>query len=118
MRIFQSVLLALCFVVIAVMLLTVSGGWSPVRGQIAPAMPACLPLDRMLATLSSEFSERPLFEAVTNDGSRMMVTANPDGTTWSAMTVDHAASACLRIVGTSWRAGAGTPVVPPAGTEG
>lgn len=117
MRVVKAILFGVCAALVMLFLL-VATSWmfaSKASGQTAPQMPQCGPLAEILSALSDRFQERVLFEAIANDGSRMLVTANPDGTTWSAMTVDLATVACLRIVGTSWRPGAAPP---PAGTEG
>lgn len=99
--------------------LALTGLFSPVHGQtVAESPPACGPLEQMIVYLAEHYHERILFEGIVNDGSRMMITANPDGSTWTAITVDLATTACLRIVGNSWRGGAQVFPVPSPGTEG
>jgi hypothetical protein len=115
MRIIEALLLGLGFVLLMVMALAFSGGFSPARGQTVTDMPACAPLEQRLTELWEKYGEVVLFQGTANDGSPMIVTVNPAGTSWSAMTVDGAATACLRIVGPSWRPGAAPP---PAGMEG
>lgn len=69
--------------------------------------PQCGPWPDVAAALSTKYGEAVLFEGLPIPGSsRIVITAKPDGTTWTALTVDAAGIACIRGAGGGWHTGA------------
>lgn len=84
----------------------------------APARAAtnCGSLADVLAGLRSTFGEEVLLQGADIDGRQFVLTANPDGSTWSILTRSPDATACIVLAGANWSAG--DPVAPPADEEG
>ena len=82
-----------------------------------PAGPQCGPWPDGAATLMTRFGETILFDGDPAPGqARVIITAKPDGSTWTALTVwPDGRTACQRSAGGGWRIGAAPP---PAGEEG
>lgn len=76
----------------------------PARAQSAPQ---CGPWDVVAAGLLSKYQEPVLFEGTPGPGGqRIVITAKPDGTTWTALTVSATGLACVRGAGGGWSMGA------------
>lgn len=85
---------------------------------VRPAQAAtvqCAGIADMLAQLDAKYGERQLFVGHADDGATIMVTANPNGTTWTALIMGESGKACIGALGASW-----SPGDPPGpqGTEG
>ena len=80
----------------------------------APAQ-QCGPLQQMLAQLSSTYRESALFTGAVKDGVSVIITANPQGSTWTALLSDGAGNPCIVALGPGWQPG-GVPAV--LGEEG
>jgi hypothetical protein len=78
-------------------LLWFSGG-SPSRAQT----PQCGALAEVLATLASRYNEVVVGDGEAGGGRTLLITATPDGATWTAVMV-HGELACLVASGVSWR---------------
>lgn len=68
----------------------------------AQADPRCGDADAVLRDLAARFGERAIWEGATSDGLRLVVTANPDGSTWTALVLNDAAQACPVGAGSAW----------------
>ena len=83
------------------------------------AMPAraatCAGMADILAQLSAKYGEMILWQGQMNDGSPLIITAAPDGTTWTLLGRDPDGRACLLSAGAEWRVGGEAPA---AGKEG
>jgi hypothetical protein len=92
-------------------------------GLITSALPAraqsglqCGRWDAVAAELLSRHAEQVLFEGTPGPGGhRIVITAKPDGTTWTALSVNAEGLACVRGLGDAWTAG-GRPAA--TGQEG
>lgn len=84
----------------------------------ARAQTICTGLADVLAGLRATYGETIMWVGVAENGQRLVLTANADGSTWTALTQSSAASDQLCFVGTgvTWNAGDGT--FPPSGSEG
>lgn len=118
MHILRAILLALSFAVICAILLVASGGWSPVRGQTEPYVAPCGPLAGQLAALRNGYGEVVLLQAAVDDGMRLIVTVNPNGTKWTAMLVNASGLACTQLFGPEWSGAPEVLPAPPPGIEG
>jgi hypothetical protein len=78
-------------------LLWFSGG-SPSRAQT----PQCGALAEVLAGLASRYNEVVVADGEAGGGRTLLITATPDGATWSAVMV-QGDMACLVSAGTNWR---------------
>lgn len=84
---------------------------------LAPANAAtCTGLADALARLATSYQEAVLWQGDTPQGERLIITANPDGTTWTAIVQPAPESACFIAAGNVWQIGEDAPA--PAGTEG
>lgn len=85
--------------------------------QAADASPApCTGLADLLARLEARYGEHMLWQGTGADGqSRLLVTAQPAGGTWTAMVQHPDGRVCLLATGESWQAGAAPA---PMGEEG
>ena len=100
-----------CWLALAVFL----GGSVFVSTAALSAPAQCGPLQQMLAQLSSTYRESALFTGAVKDGVSVIITANPEGSTWTALQLDGAGNACIVALGPGWQPG----VLPAAlGTEG
>ncbi len=71
----------------------------------------CASLADVLADLRVSHDEAIVWEGSTSGGQRLLVTAAPDGSTWTALAVDGP-RACLVAAGVSW-----SGVARPAGED-
>ena len=78
-----------------------------------PAAATCLALDRMLETLHRQFAEAPVFAGAGPMGATV-VTAAPDGSTFSVLSVHPDGIACLIGDGDGWS----VPPPPRPGKDG
>ena len=83
---------------------------------LAPAHAAtCAGVADALARLATTYREAVLWQGDTPQGERLLITATPDGTTWTAIVQPAPGQACFIAAGTVWQIGADAP---PAGKEG
>lgn len=75
----------------------------------------CAGLADVLAGLRTGYGELVLWQGFDRKGNRLIITANPDGSGWSALAQADADKFCMLFGGDSWSAG---DVAPPAGKEG
>jgi hypothetical protein len=80
----------------------------------AEAQAQCAGMADVMAGLSQRYGERVLMEAGGGD-TDVIITVNPDGTTWTALVIRPDGLACIVASGTSWTAG---PAPEPAGETG
>lgn len=85
-------------------------------GSAARAATDCGDLAATLEYLRTNYAEDVLWQGVGRDGRPVIITANPDGSTWSPLTRPETAIACIVVDGASWTAG--QPASAPAGEEG
>ena len=69
-----------------------------------------------LAALSDRYGEAVLWQGVAQDGTKMMLTAQPDGSSWTLMARQGDDRVCFLAAGTDWDFGGDAPA--PAGKEG
>ncbi|OYU38625.1 MAG: hypothetical protein CFE33_15145 [Pseudorhodobacter sp. PARRP1] len=88
---------------------------------LAPALPAatvsCAPAADLLQQLKAKFAEVPLFSgdlAGKGRGGKLIITANPNGSTWTALFAVADGKACIAATGGPFRPG--DPI--PLGQEG
>lgn len=67
-----------------------------------------------LRNLATKYNETAVWEGLAQDGVRLVITANPDGSTWTALALNGKGQACILGSGTRWQPG--TPVA--LGEEG
>lgn len=81
-----------------------------------PALAAsqCAPIKPMVEQLSKKFHEDQLFVGHLGGGESVVIAANPNGSTWTALTVSRDGKACIVAAGGQWSVGEKTPI----GTEG
>lgn len=76
----------------------------------------CGGISEVMASLSAKYGETSQWFGVLPNGQVLSITANPDGSTWTALGVQPDGTACVLSSGESWAAG--DMPVPPAGREG
>ena len=84
----------------------------------APALaaPQCTGLADALAWHHEQRGEVGIWKGISPDGSALMIVANPDGSSWSALVlIPDGKNICLLASGGSWQPG---DAPPPAGEEG
>lgn len=85
----------------------------PARAQTSPQ---CGAWPDVAAALSARYGEAVLFEGEPGPGGpRVVITAKPDGTTWTALSVDPSGLACIRAAGGGWHTGT---LPAPTGEQG
>lgn len=83
----------------------------------ARAQTLCTGVADALAGLRASYSETVLWEGVAQNGQRLILTVNPDGTTWTALTqLPGSNQVCFVGSGGAWSAG--DRAIPPLGMEG
>lgn len=84
----------------------------------ARAQPRCTGYIAAITSLQSNYAELILWEGIAVNGWRMILTVNPDGTSWTILVQEPVApdQVCFIAAGTAWSPGA-TPQ-PPLGKEG
>ena len=82
----------------------------------ARAETRCAGLTDALAALEAKYGEKLIWQGLSRDGQRLLVTANPDGSTWTAMIQADGSKVCFASSGESWAPGGAMPA--PQGTEG
>lgn len=101
-------------------MLLIAVAWIALAVFAAPAraQTTCRGMADALAGLRASYAEVVLWEGVAENGQRLILTANPDGTTWTALTQSPEASdqVCFVASGVVWSGGDRT--LPPPGTEG
>ena len=95
------------FALIALVLLTMA---TSARAELR-----CAGLADVLAGLRAGYDELVLWQGFDRKGNRLIITANPDGSGWSALAQADADKFCMLFGGDSWSVG---DVAPPAGKEG
>ena len=75
----------------------------------------CTGLADALAQLSAQYREEVLFQGQTTSGQRLIITAAPDGSTWTELVQPGPDRACPIGSGTGWQIGTDAT---PAGQEG
>lgn len=80
------------------------------------ASPQCAALAEVMRGLSARYGEARVWSGVLPNGQLLSITANPDGSSWTALAVQPDGMACLVSSGESWVQGG--PALPPAGQEG
>lgn len=88
-------------------LVFVTGGGLAARAQVAQ----CGGYADVLADLQASYGETSVWEGEVGTGQRLVVTAAPDGSTWTALVIEGA-MACLLSSGRSW-----SGVARPAGED-
>ena len=79
-------------------------------GIASPARAAtCAGVTDVLAQLSAKYGEVILWQGQMNDGSPLIITAAPDGSTWTLLGRDADGRACLLSAGTEWQVGGDVP---------
>jgi hypothetical protein len=78
------------------------------------AQQQCADAAQLLIQLQAKYAEVPLFVGTVSPGQTVIVTANPDGSTWTALIKAENGNACIGSAGVSWRAGE----PEPTGQEG
>ena len=84
----------------------------PSEGQSA----RCSGKADIMAQLDQRFGEQLLWQGLADNNHRLTVTANPDGTSWTALIERPDGSACPIASGKGWAVGAWS--TRPQGTEG
>ena len=103
----RAMVASLLFALIALALISL-----PVRAQTAP----CIGMADALGQLSDKYREVVLFQGAGRDGQVLVITANPDGSSWTAI-VQSGPKGCILGGGKRWQIGAAaTDAVP--GQEG
>lgn len=92
---------------IALMLLTIA---STARAEVR-----CGGLADVLADLRASYGELVMWQGRDRNGHQLLITANPDGTSWTALTLTDPEKVCLLTGGNHWFVG---DAAPPAGKEG
>lgn len=111
LNIVGGLMVALLVLIFALCLITAA---LPARAQTTsgPPIPRCAGWADMAVALARGYGESVLFEGDPPEGApRIVITVKPDGTTWTALTVDPSGLACIRGAGGGWSAGA-APVAP------
>ena len=85
-------------------------------GAMLAAPPQCGGTSEVMAGLSARFGETNRWFGVLPNGQVLSITANPDGSTWTALGVQPDGTACILSSGESWAEG--DMPLPPAGREG
>lgn len=70
-------------------------------GAAAAQALQCAGMADALANLQSRYGEIVVWDGETGNGPRLLVTARPDGTSWTALAVEGAV-ACMLTSGTAW----------------
>ena len=82
----------------------------------ATAGPApCGPFAQAMAKLVGDNHQQALFMGLSSDGTTVLIMANPDGSTWTAVVKTATDQACIVALGPGWQPG-GQPI--PLGEEG
>ena len=63
----------------------------------------CAPLEQVRQTMHAKYGERVIWFGA-NPVQNILIFAKPDGSTWTAFTVDGAGQACLVAAGEQWAA--------------
>ena len=80
------------------------------------AAPQCTGLADALAWHHKQRGEVAIWQGMSPDGSALMIVANPDGSSWSALVlIPDGKKGCLLASGKNWQPG---DAPPPAGEEG
>lgn len=58
----------------------------------------------ILGVLNRDYREEPVWTG-RSGGDEVIVMANPDGSTWSVVTIEPSGMACMRAAGEGWQAG-------------
>lgn len=89
-----------------------------VASCVAPlaAAPQCARLAEVISSLGIKYGEAVIWSGVLPNGQLLSITANPAGSSWTALAVQSDGMACLLSSGDSWAQGG--MALPPAGTEG
>ena len=66
------------------------------------AAPQCSSLSASLTQLQAEYEEAVTWSGTSLEGSGLMIVANPDGTTWSALLLVPGNNACILAFGDAW----------------
>ena len=90
----------------------------PVLDAARAATAQCGGIVDVLAQLDAKYGERQLFVGQSAQDTAVVITAHPDGSSWTTVVADSGGRACIGTSGSTGRAG-GTPGPPgPAGEEG
>lgn len=81
---------------------------------LAAAEPTCGAYIAIEAELAGRWQEAVVGRALTTGGQMLVIFADPEGDTWTAVLVNPDATACVAAAGTAWQA----MPPPPAGVEG
>ncbi len=107
-----TTVLLVAIIVAAIMLLafSINAALAPAHSEEAvPTDTACAPAQVMLARLKSKYGEEPVAIGMSQRTMRgMIITANPDGSSWSYLTVVLTGQLCMLDAGFGYK-------VPPAG---
>jgi len=68
------------------------------------AEPICGPYRAIAATLTDQWREDVVGRGLTGEGQMIVIFADPEGDTWSALVVNADGSACMVAAGTAWEA--------------
>ena len=84
-------------------------------GLLSAVLPAqaqieCGERTAVLQALSAKYGEAAIWQGRTSDGHDLLITANPDGGTWTVLRLDAAGQACLLVGGPSWQPGSPLPL--------
>ena len=93
------------FLIVSTLLLTSANAGSAPCGPFAQAM----------AKLVGDNHQQALFTGRSSDGTTVLIMANPDGSSWTAVVQTVTDQACIVSLGPGWQPG-GKPI--PLGEEG
>ena len=71
----------------------------------AQAQIECGEVTAVLQALAAKYGEAAVWKGRTGDGNDLLITANPDGSGWTALRLDAQGQACLLVAGPSWQPG-------------
>lgn len=70
----------------------------------------CGEVGAMLRALATKYHEAEVWRGVAGDGLFLLITANPDGSTWTALRLAPEGQACLLVAGPNWQPGNPAPL--------
>lgn len=101
----------LLWALLTIGLFTVAGARAALAQQPQPCMGAA----DLLAGLSERYGEQVLWSGLTAAGQMVTITVNPDGSSWTALSIRPGGVACILVAGPAWTA---PPAPAPPGEAG